>query len=107
MLDLEDDADLAALLERGRPHEVEHVAQQQHRLLSSNDALVGRSFGSRSRQRSVASSSQVKSSVNQPVSSTPSTVFVVRRSANSGRVADIGRRSDLVLVPHDEHAVAR
>ena len=34
--------------------------------------------------RSVFSSARVKSSVNQPVTSTPSMTFVVRRSANSG-----------------------
>jgi hypothetical protein len=41
----------------------------------------------RSFARRVLSSARVKSSVNQPVSSTPSIVFVVRRAANSGRVA--------------------
>jgi hypothetical protein len=40
--------------------------------------------GSRSTARSVFSSASVKSSVNQPVSWTPSTVLVVRRPANSG-----------------------
>jgi hypothetical protein len=38
----------------------------------------------RSVARSVRSSARVKSSVNQPVSSWPSTVLVVRRPANSG-----------------------
>ena len=55
--------------------------------MPSKLALPGRSFGSRSRQRSVASSAQVKSSVNQPVISRPSIVFVRRRAANSGRSA--------------------
>ena len=41
----------------------------------------------RSLARSVFSSASVKSSVNQPVSETPSIAFVVWRSANSGRVA--------------------
>ena len=67
----------------------------------------GRSRGSRSRQRSVDSSSHVKSSVNQPVSSAPSIVLVARRSANSGAVCDVSRAPDLVLVPHDEHTVLR
>ena len=41
----------------------------------------------RSTARNVFSSARVKSSVNQPVRGTPSTVFVVRRSANSGWAA--------------------
>ena len=45
------------------------------------------SCGSRSTTRSVASSAQVKSSVNQPVSDAPSIDLVVRRAANSGREA--------------------
>jgi hypothetical protein len=55
--------------------------------VSSKAALPRRRCGSRSRQRSVDSSAQVKSSVNQPVCGTPSTGFVVRRCANSGRSA--------------------
>ena len=46
-----------------------------------------RSCGSRSTARRVASSSQVKSSVNQPVMLTPSIRLVVRRPANSGCAA--------------------
>ena len=46
--------------------------------------LPGRTSGSRSFARSVFSSSSVKSSVNQPVTSRPSITFVARRSANSG-----------------------
>ena len=38
----------------------------------------------RSLARRVRSSARVKSSVNQPVSATPSIVLVARRSANSG-----------------------
>ena len=48
---------------------------------------VPRSSGSRSRARSVLSSASVKSSVNQPLTEAPSTVFVARRAANSGRLA--------------------
>ena len=88
VLDLEHDADLAALLERrrrapGRARRAAAAPAARRR----TTRCVGRSFGSRSRQRSVESSSHVKSSVNQPVSSAPSIVFVVRRSANSGRSA--------------------
>ena len=54
---------------------------------SSCAALSGRRSGRRSRQRRVDSSSQTKSSTNQPVHATPSIVLVVRRSANSGRSA--------------------
>jgi hypothetical protein len=67
--------------------EIEQVAQPQRRLRVVEAALPRRRFGSRSRQRSVDSSAQVKSSVNQPSCATPSTGFVVRRSANSGRSA--------------------
>ena len=41
----------------------------------------------RSFARSVLSSARVKSSANQSVTATPSTNFVVRRSANSGWAA--------------------
>ena len=47
--------------------------------------LVTRTSGSRSLARSVRSSASVKSSVNQPVTDTPSMVLVARRPANSGR----------------------
>ena len=50
-------------------------------------ALAGRMDASSSRARRVCSSAQVKSSVNHPVSAAPSTDFVVRREANSGREA--------------------
>ncbi len=46
----------------------------------------GGSAGSRSLARRVRSSARVKSSVNQPVTGTPSMVLVVRRPANSVRV---------------------
>ena len=72
----------------------------------SNAALPGRTSGSRSRARRVRSSSSVKSSVNQPVSATPSISFVVCRSANSWMDGDVGR-ADLVLVPRDQDAVLR
>jgi hypothetical protein len=49
--------------------------------------LRGRSAGMRSFARSVFSSASEKSSVNQPVRETPSITLVVRRPANSGRVA--------------------
>ncbi len=49
--------------------------------------FCGRSIGSRSTARRVRSWANVKSSVNQPVYATPSMVFVVFRSANSGREA--------------------
>jgi hypothetical protein len=52
-----------------------------------NLTLSGRSFGSRSRQRMVFSSSSVKSSVNQPETAWPWIWRVVRRLANSGRSA--------------------
>ena len=48
---------------------------------------VERRRGRRSRARSALSSASVKSSVNQPLTATPSIVFVVRRAANSGREA--------------------
>ena len=61
----------------------------------------------RSFARSVLSSARVKSSANQSVTATPSTNFVVRRSANSGWAATS-------VVPEicgswrvDEHAVLR
>ena len=53
----------------------------------SKRALSGRTSGIRSRTVRVLSSSQVKSSVNQPVMETPSMRAVRRRSANSGRSA--------------------
>lgn len=53
----------------------------------SKTVLRSRTSGSRSTVRSVLSSRRRKSSVNQPVTALPSTVFVVRRSANSGRRA--------------------
>ena len=46
-----------------------------------NVVEFGRMTGRRSITRSCCSSAQVKSSVNQPVSTCPSMVFVVRRSA--------------------------
>ena len=49
--------------------------------------LAGRTCGSRSLARRVRSSARVKSSVNQPVTATPSMVLVVRRPANSVLVA--------------------
>ena len=53
----------------------------------SNAVFAGRTWGSRSRARSVRSSANVKSSVNQPVTLTPSIALVVRRAANSGWAA--------------------
>jgi hypothetical protein len=53
--------------------------------LPSNAVLVGRTCGSRSLARSVFSSASVKSSVNHPVTDTPSIVLVTLRPANSGR----------------------
>ena len=53
----------------------------------SNVALAGRVPGMRSTARRVFSSARVKSSVNHPVSATPSIVLVVRRAANSGWTA--------------------
>ena len=52
--------------------------------MPSKRVLALRSAGSRSRARSVFSSASVKSSVNQPVTVTPSIVLVVLRAANSG-----------------------
>ena len=53
----------------------------------SNSAEPGRICGIRSLARRVLISAKVKSSVNQPVTSTPSITLVVLRLANSGRVA--------------------
>ena len=61
--------------------------------------------GSRSLARSVLISARVKSSVNQPVSMTPSTDLVVLRLANSGWSATSVVPADLVLVPDDQHVI--
>jgi hypothetical protein len=53
----------------------------------SYSVLPGRSVGIRSFARRVLISASVKSSANQPSVTTPSIVFVARRSANSGRSA--------------------
>jgi hypothetical protein len=51
---------------------------------TSKRVLSGRIAGMRSFARSVFNSRNVKSSVNHPVSETPSIILVVRRSASSG-----------------------
>ena len=53
----------------------------------SNLVLAGRSCGSRSRHISVFNSARLKSSVNQPLIDLPSITLLVRRAANSGRLA--------------------
>ncbi len=75
--------------------------------MPSYRVLSGRTSGSRSFARSVFSSARVKSSVNQPVTARPSITLVVRRSANSGVLGDVGGAADLVLVPGDQDAVLR
>ena len=57
------------------------------RWVPSKTVLRLRTRGSRSTAHRVFSSASVKSSVNQPVTARPSTVFVVRRPANSARLA--------------------
>lgn len=52
----------------------------------SNAVFATRTCGSRSLARSVFSSASVKSSVNQPVTATPSMVLVALRAVNSGCV---------------------
>ena len=75
--------------------------------LPSKLALERRRSGIRSLARSVDNCCQVKSSVNHPVSSRPSTFLVVRSAENSGADRDVCRAGDLVLVPQDENAVFR
>ena len=67
---------------------------------------MGRMSVIRSVARRVRSSASVKSSVNQPVRKVVPKTREVRRSANSGRRGDVGGAGELVLVPHDERAVA-
>ncbi len=73
----------------------------------SKRALSVRSAGSRSRARNVRISASVKSSANQPWTS--SAVDALARAAigEFRMLRDIGRAADLVLVPADQHAVAR
>ena len=64
--------------------EIKHATHFASAGLPLHELFAARSLGRRSRARSVRSSPQVKSSVNQPVSSVPSITFVVRRPSNSG-----------------------
>ena len=107
VLDLEHDADLAALLERRRAHEVEHVAQAQHRL------LVVERRARRPQLRQSLAAAQRRQLVPREVLGEPAgqlgAVDRLRRAAvgELEAVGDIRRARDLVLVPHDEHAVPR
>ena len=71
----------------------------------SKRVFCGRTAGSRSFARRVFSSARVKSSVNQPVTDTPSITLVVRRAANSGLVDTSVVPRDLVLVAGHQAAV--
>ena len=96
----------------GRPTTVDSAATKS--MISSRVAIwkspsyfVLRICGSRSRARSVFSSARVKSSVNQPVTASPSMVLRVLRLGELGVVGDVGGAADLVLVARHHHAVLR
>jgi hypothetical protein len=107
VLDLQDDADVAPLLSEAAATRSSRSRRRSGGSVSSKAALPRRRCGSRSRQRSVDSSAQVKSS-GEPARLRHA-VDRLRRAAvrELGAVGDVGRPRDLVLVPDDGHPVLR
>lgn len=101
VLDLEHDADSALA------REVEHIAQQEHRL-----GVVVR--GTRGPQGGdpLAAAQRHEFGRGEIFGEPPRQALTVDRLGGAprsefGAGRDVGRRADLVLVPHDEHAVFR